>query len=587
MSAFENVRLVIWDLDDTFWSGTLEEGGCAPIERNIEIVRQLNRRGIINSICSKNIHQRVCVELTQMGVLDEFVLIRVAFAPKGAIVQSIIESAQLRPESVMFLDDNPTNLREVKHYNPGIQASGPDLLPDLLTDPRFKGKEDAALTRLSHYKLLERKEVERLHFAHDAHEFLRQSEIQLSFHYNVMDEFDRIHELVNRSNQLNFTKVRLPEDPTDARRMLQQELSARDCHAAYIKVADKYGDYGICGFYQTKPGVIRQFVFSCRIMDMGVEQFVFRRLGNMKIKVLGEVASDHRSPAAVDWIRVVPDVGRETSSNFNSGMTICVRGACELDQTAHYLRHFKVLKEFTFPYRGWGIAQPLVQFAEVFEEEQNSRNREVFERLPGLQRRCLNSAVFTGAADAYVLSFSLEPAWGNYKFKPTGMVVPLRFQDGTVDIEAEITSLSFDDLKQKTKVDVAEADWGWFRDNFEYVSHFDPERFARNLDKILSRLAGKIVVIIQLNTKFGKQRGKLEVNRKINEAVAAIATRHEVSLIELDRLILADGEALSAYHFEREVYLRLADEIGRIVSRKDCGKPSEGKSVQSAFRRAG
>ncbi len=48
------VKLVVWDLDDTFWKGTLSEG---PVELDpvlVELVRTLNRRGIVNAICSKN-----------------------------------------------------------------------------------------------------------------------------------------------------------------------------------------------------------------------------------------------------------------------------------------------------------------------------------------------------------------------------------------------------------------------------------------------------------------------------------------------------------------------------------------------------
>lgn len=45
----EAVRLVIWDLDDTFWKGTLTEGGIEPILENIELVKLLSARGIVNS----------------------------------------------------------------------------------------------------------------------------------------------------------------------------------------------------------------------------------------------------------------------------------------------------------------------------------------------------------------------------------------------------------------------------------------------------------------------------------------------------------------------------------------------------------
>ena len=53
-SITEKIKLVIWDLDDTFWAGTLSEGGGDAIEANIACLRTLVDRGIMNSISSKN-----------------------------------------------------------------------------------------------------------------------------------------------------------------------------------------------------------------------------------------------------------------------------------------------------------------------------------------------------------------------------------------------------------------------------------------------------------------------------------------------------------------------------------------------------
>ena len=47
------VKLVVWDLDDTFWNGTLSEEAVTPVAENIALVKQLAARGIISSICSK------------------------------------------------------------------------------------------------------------------------------------------------------------------------------------------------------------------------------------------------------------------------------------------------------------------------------------------------------------------------------------------------------------------------------------------------------------------------------------------------------------------------------------------------------
>ena len=67
------VKLVIWDLDETFWRGTLAEEGMTLIEENAGKVRELSRRGIVNSICSKNDYDRVKAKLWSLGIWDYFV----------------------------------------------------------------------------------------------------------------------------------------------------------------------------------------------------------------------------------------------------------------------------------------------------------------------------------------------------------------------------------------------------------------------------------------------------------------------------------------------------------------------------------
>ena len=61
--------------------------------------------------------------------------------------------------------------------------------------------------------------------------------------------FARIHDLVNRTNQLNFTKHRWPEEAEAAYLKFHDEINAEfQTNVGYVKVADKFGSYGICGF---------------------------------------------------------------------------------------------------------------------------------------------------------------------------------------------------------------------------------------------------------------------------------------------------------------------------------------------------
>ena len=54
----ETIKLLIWDLDETFWKGTISDGEITPVPENIELVKHLTDRGIVNSICSKNDYEK-------------------------------------------------------------------------------------------------------------------------------------------------------------------------------------------------------------------------------------------------------------------------------------------------------------------------------------------------------------------------------------------------------------------------------------------------------------------------------------------------------------------------------------------------
>ena len=69
----EPVKMVIWDLDETLWEGTISEGAVTLDPARMDLVRSLNRRGIVNGICSKNDLAQVRTYLQDAGIWDEFV----------------------------------------------------------------------------------------------------------------------------------------------------------------------------------------------------------------------------------------------------------------------------------------------------------------------------------------------------------------------------------------------------------------------------------------------------------------------------------------------------------------------------------
>ena len=334
-NILRTVKLVIWDLDGTFWDGTLSEGKVVPISANIELVRTLAQRGIISSVCSRNNHADAARELKNQGIWDYFVFPQIEWSAKGPLVQRIIELAQLRPENVLFIDDEPFNRAEVEHYSPGVMCLGSDFEQHQLLDNHFlTGSRDHELVRLQQYRMLERKQLDRSATNLSNHDFLRSSNIQIRISYQVDECIDRITELVNRSVQLNFTKRPLSsnEDIADFKRVLR----SYGFKIGVVFARDNYGDYGIIGFfmYHVQNHELVHFVFSCRVMNMGIEQYVYESLGSPKISVVPPTANEICAFESVNWIS--EEIETRSLKKLRNTRSLLL-GGCEMLQVASYL----------------------------------------------------------------------------------------------------------------------------------------------------------------------------------------------------------------------------------------------------------
>ena len=92
---------------------------------------------------------------------------------------------------------------------------------------------------------------------------------------------DRVAELVARTNQLNYTKRR------DSKSDLEKLINDDRYKCALIYVRDKFGDYGAVGFYclDTAENRLHHFLFSCRVLGMGIGQFIYAKLNEHKMRL--------------------------------------------------------------------------------------------------------------------------------------------------------------------------------------------------------------------------------------------------------------------------------------------------------------
>jgi FkbH-like protein len=340
------VRLVIWDLDETFWTGTLSEGGITFKPENRDLVIELARRGILSSICSKNDFETVRRVLIEYDVWQYFVFPSISWEPKGPRVRDLIEAFQLRAPTVLFIDDNSSNRQEVSSYVDGVQIRSHEFIPEMRTSSLFIGKDDSELTRLAQYKVLEKRKIDEVAAGADVDEFLRASNIRVHLEFNVERHLSRAVELINRTNQLNFIKERLSEDTEEAEAELTELLGRYYIQAALVHVEDNYGDHGYCGFYvfHSEERRLLHYCFSCRILGMGVEQWLYAKLNRPWLAISGEVLTDlHDRSRKIDWITQVTEAQPVSLTEASApaddgrlGYRVVTRGACDLGAITHY-----------------------------------------------------------------------------------------------------------------------------------------------------------------------------------------------------------------------------------------------------------
>ena len=332
-------KLVIWDLDDTLWQGTLAEGDAVEVyEERVDLIRKLNACGVVNSICSKNDFSRARQELESRGLWDLFVFPEIAFEPKGALVKRIIKDMQLRAPDVIFIDDNHLNLREVEHENASIRVvDATTSEANELLERVLKAYEGKNKSRVEEYRILEKKRGDAKRLGLDSNEaFLSTCEIKVC----IVERTDnlrfaqRIEELINRTNQLNFLKTRVAENS------MSDYIVQSTKHDTYsVFVWDKYGYYGLVGFAAVeKRAELKHFAFSCRVMNMGIENALATHIKR-------NFPSIETPVSAIDtpWIEFV-DVNSDefrsaTSIQEQAGEELPVRimANCQSGSIAHYM----------------------------------------------------------------------------------------------------------------------------------------------------------------------------------------------------------------------------------------------------------
>ena len=570
----EAVRLVVWDLDETFWHGTLSEGGHRYRREVHDIVVRLAERGIVSSICSKNDFATVRAVLEAEGIWDYFVFPSINWEPKGPRLAQLVEDVQLRAPTILFIDDNPMNLGEAQHYVPGIQVADEHFVDAMLDSPLFRGKPDAGLSRLKQYQVLQQRKADEAEATDktggDNTAFLRESGVVVTIDHDLEQHLDRAVELINRTNQLNYTKKRLSEDPEAARAELREMLSGHAVQAGILHVRDRYGDYGYCGLYVVTSGStgrLRQFCFSCRILNMGVETWLYNRLGRPPLRVIGEVLTDVLGDTrTVDWITLrMPDMEIAHVAEARVFDYVYARGGCDLNALAHYFNMAAGAIHGEYNTVDDGLMLPLHHsvFARHAIAGLPAPAARVFAKLgykPEHFRSFLSDVPKSGRA-LWILSFWGEAGYALYEHNFSGKQVPVaaRSFKGTLQ---DITKAD----PEKFPSDAALI--AHVKRHFSFVGMIDEATFKENLRMILGRKTAETRVFILMATEDHMNKDNVvTINKRkqnVNQWTEAVSREFGgVELLNMNDYATAQERTINPNHFDRMVYFKVFQDIMR------------------------
>ena len=540
MIDISKIKLIIWDLDDTLWQGTLSEGGAVLPNEHRQLIIDLTDSGIINSICSKNEYEPTIAELKEFGIEEYFVFASINWENKGPRIKNIIDQMALRPINVLFIDDNTFNLQEAKHYLPELQIATPDCIAGIIEQVKLLDKKDATHRRLKQYKVLEEK-VQAAE-SYDSNEaFLYASNIRVTMHQNCVDIIERLHELILRSNQLNFTKKRIS----------LEELSAiivnPEYECGYVSVTDNFGDYGVVGFYAKTDNRLDHFVFSCRTMGQMIEQYVYALLGFPKLEVVGEVRTQLNTTDCPAWINQTNRESHVISTQNTISCKILLKGPCDLSNSQSYIHADDIVSEFTY------VKESTGQVIDAYNHSVHIRglheysadiNQQLIDDCSFVDPDMLSGSFFTGDYDVIFLSSLIESTIPIYKKKNTNVLV------------------AYNDFYQKASPD--------FFDKYEYVGMTTSEQYENFLVDCLSWLPQKttLCIILGVTTPILGETDILYHHKEINSVVKKMAAHNNrLKYIDVNDFVKTSKDVTdSINHYQTRVYYEIAQAMISVIN---------------------
>ena len=189
-------------------------------------------------------------------------------ATKSESIRTIAQQLNIGIDSLLFVDDSQFELEQVRAACPGIRA-----LDALQYRTLSEMKEcQAPVTaeskeRRKMYQVEAKRQDMAAEFKSDYLAFLRDCQVHLWIRPMTEENIERVHELTQRTNQMNFSGNRYD------REVLRTVLATSHLDTYVLSCEDRFGSYGVVGFsiVDRREPRMTDLMFSCRVQSKRVE----------------------------------------------------------------------------------------------------------------------------------------------------------------------------------------------------------------------------------------------------------------------------------------------------------------------------
>ncbi|QDQ11406.1 HAD-IIIC family phosphatase [Streptomyces spectabilis] len=289
------VKCLVWDLDNTLWQGTLVEDGHVEVDDTLrKVVTELDARGVLQAVSSRNDHDEAWAKLEELGLAEYFVLPHIGWGPKSDSVRSIAERLNFSLKTIAFIDDLPTERAEVAYHLPEVRCYPAEQAGQLLGLPEFSPPVVTvdARRRREMYQAGFQRDLQREEYQGADEEFLRSLDLVMRIGKARDEEITRVEELTLRTSQMNATGVHY----SDA--ALRSLLTDEDHEVLVVSMADRFGPHGAVGvmLIEKTPGAwrIKLLATSCRVVSFGAGAVLLRWLTDAAARAGVHLVADFR-----------------------------------------------------------------------------------------------------------------------------------------------------------------------------------------------------------------------------------------------------------------------------------------------------